>query len=625
MVDPKKHHYVPRSILRRFSIGDEGRQVHVFDKATRRTYKSAINDAGAENHFYSVEVGDQRLVLERLFNDIDDEGATLLDKICRERSLGSLSEAERLLLCEVAAAQLLRVKGMRRELIEVSRQLLGLLKKYGGASDEELDEHVMTDGQARRTSIEYLAELPSFAGPFREKDLVLITSEEESFLIGDNPVVVNNSFPYGDLGLSSPGVEIYLPISRDLVVGFYCRSIRDYLERFEARGQREYQPLLESIRSGEPIEFAPEKIRFINQLQVLRSTQYLYSAEQDFSLVLAMLERDPGLAQGRGLIKMGWEGYTHRESMPMGTFVVAVGQVSHYMIPAEIVDEGGGECEWAFQSPLPAMVREAIADSPFREVTLFVDKTMRRQTRDVIFLMRENGLVCVRMRDEALHQLFLTINSRGNATTGGAVQETEESAPEPLSGELVSKTGRETVQDFVTMGRQLVAEGKIPETELEGINEIEECYRDATQEEWENFIYFWENFARGESDPIVLVESGDRIVQEKVREFIELRLPNPAALEVANFAVDHYMALGEALCFAKQVPAQIWRRARLLHHLRIIMTPALEAGEMIRLTEEFLSEFEDLQSGESLEKLKQGIAIVYNGLCFLISIAREPE
>jgi hypothetical protein len=618
MVEPKKHHYVPRSLLKRFSIRDEGRQVYVFDKATRRAYVAAINDAGAENHFYSVEIGDQRLVLEHLFNDIDAEGATLLDKICQERSLRILSEDERILLCSVAAAQLLRVKGPREDLIEMSRHLIDTLEKYGG-SGLDLKEHVMSDRQARVSSMHTLARLPFFAAPFLEKDLVLISSGERLFFIGDNPIITNNSFPYGDLGLSSPGVEIYFPISRNLVCGFYCRSIRNHLENFETWEIRDYQPLLEAIRSGEPFEYSSEEVDFLNELQVLRSTQHLYATEPDFSLAVAMFDRSPDLARRTPSIQAGFEGYTYRETMPMGTFVVAIGQKSHCMIPAEIADDGSEDCEWVFRTSVPEMVMAAIEDCPFKEVTLFVDQRMQRQIRDVIFLIRDDGTVCVRMRDESLHRLFRAIDRRSD--DGGRDPEPE-SKPQAPREETARRFSRKGLQEFIASRRQLVEEGRLPDSELQELFELEESLRNQTQTQWENCINFLERFRSDDSDPTSSVKSGDPLVQEKVREFVRTRLPNPAAFDSADFSVDHCIALGEALCLQETEPARLWRKIRRLHGLAVSLSSgSAEYGDSL---EEFLSDFGELQESESLGiRLRRAVSWLYGDICDLIELSRE--
>ena len=86
----------------------------------------------------------------------------------------------------------------------------------------------ITDEDARRIAFSNMLQLNEFAAPFLKKDFILLYSEERLW-ISDNPVVVTNSFPYGQTGLKSPGVEIYYPISSHLCMAFYCPSIREML------------------------------------------------------------------------------------------------------------------------------------------------------------------------------------------------------------------------------------------------------------------------------------------------------------------------------------------------------------------------------------------------------------
>jgi hypothetical protein len=405
MTDPKKHHYVPQSLLRRFSHNNERRQIHVFDKTTRRSYLTAINNAGAENHFYSVEVGDERLVLEGLFNQIDSKTATLLDSISQSRSLARLSEDDLAFLAIIAAAQLLRVNATRDRLKEISYQLLATLDKFGVAPENPA-EQVMSDAYARKATIESVFDL-SFAQHFLAKDLALLSSRDLPLFISDNPVVKENHLPFGDFGLASPGIEIYLPISSELALAFFCPSIRNYLEKIAASGRP--MPLLESLQDGTAAELQPQCAKFLNKLQVIQSSRYLYSAKSDFSIALDTIEEYPNLTQQSPGVLTGWDGYTFKRRMPKGTFVVAIGRTSQHMLPVVSLEENAKDCEFAFISPPSEDLTSAVTDSPFKEVAIYVDQFMRRQIRDVIFVPQENGSVCVRMRDESLHRLFRSL------------------------------------------------------------------------------------------------------------------------------------------------------------------------------------------------------------------------
>lgn len=90
MSPPKKHHYVPRSILRNFSVDGARKQVHVFDKSTNRSFLNAIGDAGCETHFNTVELNAETISFEEVFNGNDERLALLVERLLQERTLGCL-------------------------------------------------------------------------------------------------------------------------------------------------------------------------------------------------------------------------------------------------------------------------------------------------------------------------------------------------------------------------------------------------------------------------------------------------------------------------------------------------------------------------------------------------------
>ena len=106
--EPKKHHYVPRSVLRSFSIGGARRSVFVFDKNNGRVFSSTVGNAAADNHFYRVDLGKHRINFEPLFQDLDDRLANLVTRLTTTPSLSALDSADRHDLAVVTACQLLR-------------------------------------------------------------------------------------------------------------------------------------------------------------------------------------------------------------------------------------------------------------------------------------------------------------------------------------------------------------------------------------------------------------------------------------------------------------------------------------------------------------------------------------
>jgi hypothetical protein len=140
------------------------------------------------------------------------------------------------------------------------------------------------------------------------KDLLLFHStESHSLLIGDSPLIrtntLNRSELRGTIGLASPGVEIYLPLSPTLVLGFMCptigemmRALLNKLRKAEAKPASSY---LAALETGASLALEPPNIDFMNSQQVIASERFVYSGSDEFALVREMLESNPLLRKGR--------------------------------------------------------------------------------------------------------------------------------------------------------------------------------------------------------------------------------------------------------------------------------------------------------------------------------------
>lgn len=77
-----------------------------------------------------------------------------------------------------------------------------------------------------------------------KKDLVLFRGDGSTlFWIGDSPVALHNTINPGDrlrstLGLGVQGIEIYLPISKDLVLAHMCPSIAAVVTALDEQARR---------------------------------------------------------------------------------------------------------------------------------------------------------------------------------------------------------------------------------------------------------------------------------------------------------------------------------------------------------------------------------------------------
>jgi Protein of unknown function (DUF4238) len=124
------------------------------------------------------------------------------------------------------AVQLVRTKPIRTSMRAVAE---GFVRAVAGAGMDPAvisNVGVPTDQDARLAALAMLAKRDGLREALAAKRAVLVEARgNDRFWTSDNPVAMFNTFPYGELGLSSPGIEIYYPFSPTLTLTFFCQSI----------------------------------------------------------------------------------------------------------------------------------------------------------------------------------------------------------------------------------------------------------------------------------------------------------------------------------------------------------------------------------------------------------------
>lgn len=413
--EAKKHHYVPQSVLRSFSMRGERRSVFVFDKHTQRCFPLPIRDAAAERHFYTVTVGSETLNFEPFFQAFDDRLAELVAKLSATPSIASLSPQERYDLAVVTACQLLRTKLQRTSPVELARQLSERIRESGFP----LPDEVMRN-EDPVSSIRSLLGIEAIAELLASKDLLLIVPRGPNLWTSDNPVVFHNVFPSQPAALAASGVEIYHPFAPGLCVVFLCRSHREMLaESFDPRHPRPaptdpfFLRLFESLHTGAPLEVAGNYVTYLNSLQVGQSSRFLYSCDDDFALARKVLAAKPDLREVRTLVRVGGMGTAPPPDsrMPSGTWLVVEVAHRHHMLPVELVASESRSIDFTTTDETKLHLIER--DAPFDCVRLFHDQQEMRGMRGVLFKHFEldgRHLVRVQHADESLNRLMEQID-----------------------------------------------------------------------------------------------------------------------------------------------------------------------------------------------------------------------
>lgn len=306
-VNKRKHHYVPQFLLRNFA--SENREtLYAFDKWEGKQFQVAIKDAAAEGGYNSFETDEASGCAEEYFTQIETAASPLIQTIVSDRQLPALSPEDRAALAQFGVAQMLRSKNHRAIYDQMGSIIRKLAEKEGTPEFKAWVGPADPAGDKRALLVHLNEDILRLSPYLAQKDLVIFYSNEGCpLLIGDSPLIRTNTFNRselrGTIGLASPGVEIYLPLSPTLVLGFMCPTIGEMMRvlvnklgETDARPASSYLAALESRAS---LALEPPNIEFMNSQQVIASERFVYSGSNDFALVREMLENEPQLRSGR--------------------------------------------------------------------------------------------------------------------------------------------------------------------------------------------------------------------------------------------------------------------------------------------------------------------------------------
>jgi len=303
MTAPKKQHYVPQFLLKNFSAGKKGKeQVWVLDKLTEKIYRTSITNAGHENYFYEYHGDDGDIELEDLMQKMDSIGAEIIQSSIEKAQFPS-DPKDRVWLAYFVALQMLRTPVTRKEM-ENFRNLL--IHKWGA--------DIRVDSADKRTVGEYGGEddkfssltvidgVPEFAKLLQEKVWVLTQAPEGMpYIISDNPVSRHNMIERpgrGNLGLTSYGIELHMPISNHLSLHVICPELASRIPSCSELASH----FERAVKEGLPIFHAPENAEFVNSLQVQQSERFIYAKKRGhLDIALDMINTNPELKSGPGI------------------------------------------------------------------------------------------------------------------------------------------------------------------------------------------------------------------------------------------------------------------------------------------------------------------------------------
>lgn len=188
---------------------------------------------------------DSYLDFESKFTYLENLAKPVLESIIANETVSFLSPMDLATLCCFVVVQHLRSKSSRQSYSGIFQEAK---LRFPGLKTNDIPEYFSDEEYEKFCLLKInLDKIDEIAAHLINKKLILLKKCCAGELyISDNPLVMHNynDFgPYGNIGLGVPGIEIYLPISSDLVLGFLCPSIVDGFHKERAKAEQKISEL----------------------------------------------------------------------------------------------------------------------------------------------------------------------------------------------------------------------------------------------------------------------------------------------------------------------------------------------------------------------------------------------
>jgi len=327
----QNQHYVPKLVLRHFLSNEAKEQVTVFDKKTGQTFTPNIAGVMAERRFHDFQISEEYISsFEQTAGRVEDALLPTYRRILNERRLNR-SGKEQAHLAMLVAFQFLRTRRQRDRFVEMEQIIGAKLERMGGKLEDLDGYEPLTEDRLKHQHATFIVDgIKEFTNIIGHKHIMLMDAAPgRDFYISDNPVVLHNDEdfgPYGKLGLGVRGIQIYLPLSHDLMLACLCPTIlngaveqldknlnevraallplvvagritgeqmRAQVAIIEEKGSR-IRGWQQRYLDGVPDQGNNENMDFYNSLQMSQSRQFVISKNEDFALARRFMADFPG-------------------------------------------------------------------------------------------------------------------------------------------------------------------------------------------------------------------------------------------------------------------------------------------------------------------------------------------
>lgn len=292
----KNQHYVPQVYLRNFANSKE--RIWVYDKEERNVFNAGVKNVACERFFYDSaemeQVTGNRQFIEKQLCGIEGKFCEIsrsLIKSLQEGSFTVLKRRHRHFFSAYMVIQMLRTKESRLKTLQMTELMCAVLKKrhneaclmpltdselLQGLTLEEAARHIQSRTLLNASEIESLANIL-----YRHVWVIQEAFANDTFLTSDHPFSKRPHIRHAVRsmnGIASPGIEILFPLSPKYLLTLVDRHHFHHIQ------------LLDGSRIC--LDSHDEMI-YCNQFQIFDSNRFIFSTNDNFSLVEEVLRELP--------------------------------------------------------------------------------------------------------------------------------------------------------------------------------------------------------------------------------------------------------------------------------------------------------------------------------------------
>lgn len=403
---------MPRSLLRNFE--DEEGKLYVYDKLRMKSFVSNSDNAGHENNFNSVKTDGKKINFEDHFQEIDSIVGQLVIKINNLSTHFDFTHDELFQLAYITCVQQIRTKLSRTNIVEFSKDINEWMNETYPVEKtvEENKKYLISDDQSKIISMFPMENMEERVLLLLQRGMLLFrTKEEFPFWISDNPVIMDNPFPYGRRGLQVPGTDVYFPVSKRLLLVFVCKTTCEYIYENYWKVALLNEPIpyslsayFDGIYKNKIIDLEQKYVEYYNSLQVQCSSRFLYSCSGDFSLAHEMISESPALKEIKKTIGIEKDGPKF-PSMPQGEHIVFFLTNKHFMSTVKLEDQTSVVIFFCDDTKVLSLVN---SNTSIDSIEIYKDQFRIRLMRDVIIEIvdKSEKKYLIKHRDPAFEKIL---------------------------------------------------------------------------------------------------------------------------------------------------------------------------------------------------------------------------